>query len=213
MITAIVLSAGQARRMGAQKVLLPYGETTVIEHITAAIKAGGADEIIAVTGHEGDRVARALSGSGVRIAYNEDYHGGMLGSVRCGIRAASAGSEAFLIAVGDQPSIRADVVRLLLDTFASMQEGPGTIVVPTYSGKRGHPVIFSSCFRQEVLTRFDDVGLRGLLHAHPDAVREVPMETSGILRDMNVPEDYKKELDELAKLRSDVTERGIHESS
>ena len=207
--------------MGAQKVLLPYDGRTVIEHITAAIKAGGADEIIAVTGHQADRVARVLSNSGVRIAYNEDYHAGMLCSVRCGIRAAPAGSDAFLIALGDQPSIRADVVRLLLDTFTSNQEqsatvrgtGLGSILVPTYSGKRGHPLMFSSCFRKEVLCHFDDVGLRGLLIAHPDAVREIPMETSGILRDMNVPEDYKKELDELARIRSGVIRRGTHESS
>ena len=207
MITAIVLAAGESRRMGAQKVLLPYGGRTLIEHIIRAIEAGGADEVIAVTGHQADRVVAALSNSSVRIALNEDYRSGMLSSVRHGIRTASLDTDAFLVALGDQPAIRSDVVRLLLDAFRDNDESSetisGAIIVPTCCGKRGHPVVFSSRFRNEVLSCYDNVGLRGLPAAHPDAVREVPLRNAGILRDMNVPKDYKKELDELAKTYRD----------
>ena len=130
MITAIILSAGQGRRMGTQKVLLPYGGKTIIEHIVGALQNGGADQVIAVTGYQADRVASALQNTAARIAFNEDYRAGMLSSVRCGIRAASTETAAFLIALGDQPAIRSGVVRKLVHEFEAQERNAGTILIP-----------------------------------------------------------------------------------
>ena len=187
--------------MGAQKVLLPYGGRTVVEHIVHALEKGGADEVIVVTGHQGDRVASTLQSMRVRIAFNEVYPAGMLSSVRCGVRAASARTQAFLIALGDQPSIRTDVVKKLIAEFKNHKGHSGIILVPTHDGRRGHPMMFTRHFRDQVLSRFDDVGLRGLLDAYSEAIRELPMEQAEILRDMDSPEEYASELDALERRR------------
>ena len=193
-ITAIVLAAGQSRRMGVQKVLLPYGPKTVIEHIVEALRQGGADEIIAVTGHEGARVAAAVRATGVRVAFNPAYLEGMLSSVRCGVRAACAETKGFVVALGDQPSIRGQVVQSIISAFRSRGEDTPTIVVPTHNGQRGHPLLFSGHFREAVLRDFDDVGLRGLLAANLHAIEQIPIAESGILRDMDDPKQYANEL-------------------
>lgn len=194
MISAIVLAAGQSLRMGAQKVLLPWGESTVIEHIVNVLNRGGVHEVVAVTGHQSDQVASVLRETGVKIVRNEHYLAGMLSSVRCGIIAASPDTQAYIVALGDQPSIRASVVAALIAAFMVEPAGQSVILVPTLDGHRGHPLLFSQHFREEVLQRFDDSGLRGLLDAHPEVIREISVDSSGILRDIDTPEDYQLEL-------------------
>ena len=194
MISAIVLAAGQSIRMGAQKVLLPYGKSTVIEHIVNVLNKGGVDEVVAVTGHQSENVAAALRSTAVKIANNEQHLSGMLSSVRCGIRAASADAQAYLVALGDQPSIRVSVVAALISAFAEEQTDQGLILIPTFDHHRGHPLLISSHFREDVLLRFDETGLRGLLAAYPEHIREISADESGILRDMDYPEDYEFEL-------------------
>ncbi len=194
MITAIVLAAGQSIRMGAQKVLLPYGKSTVIEHIVDVLNSGGVDEVVVVTGHQSENVAAVLSKTAAKVVRNEQYQSGMLSSVRCGVRAASADAQAYLVALGDQPSIQVSVVATLIAAFAAEPTDHGVILVPTFDRRRGHPLMFSHHFRDDVLHRFDETGLRGLLDAYPERIREIAADESGILRDMDFPADYELEL-------------------
>ena len=194
MISAIVLAAGQSVRMGSQKVLLPYGKSTVIEHIVNVLKTGGVDEVVVITGHQSENVAAALSKTAAKIVRNEQYLSGMLSSVRCGVRAASANTQAYLVALGDQPSIRASVVATLVAAFAAEPTDQGVILMPTFDRRRGHPLLFSRHFREDVLHRFDETGLRGLLDAYPERIRDIAADESGILRDMDYPADYEFEL-------------------
>lgn len=199
-VTAVILAAGESRRMGTQKVLLPYGETTVLGHIIGALKEGGVSDVVVVTGHKPDPVREAAQQAGARVAHNDAYKEGMLSSVRCGLR-ASDDAEAHLIALGDQPSIRASAVQRVREEFHN-RRGKDVIVVPATGGKRGHPLLFSAAFRDEVLNDFDDVGLRGLLQRHPDAIAEAQIDDDGVLRDMDYPEDYQRELTEFDRTQS-----------
>lgn len=191
MICAIVLAAGLSRRMGAQKVLLPFGGKTVIAHIVDQLLASAVDEVYVVTGHQGERVGGALSGRPVSIVNNPDYESGMLSSVRCGLRALPRQCRAVLVVLGDQPSVTSQLVDLMLQSFDATEK---RILVPFYDGRRGHPILFSELYREEILTHYDDVGLRGLLHAHPDEVFELTVSTPCVLSDMDYPEDYQREL-------------------
>jgi molybdenum cofactor cytidylyltransferase len=114
----------------------------------------------------------------------------MLSSVRCGLRALPAMCEAILVALGDQPAVTAGLVDALVEGFRA---GRHRIVVPVHGGRRGHPLLFSADYRPEILTQYDDQGLRGLLGAHPDEVFELPVSTAAVLSDVDYPEDYQRE--------------------
>jgi len=201
MICAIVLAAGLSRRMGVQKLLLPFGGKTVIAHIVDQLLASTIDEVYVVTGHQAERISGELSGLRVSIVNNPDFESGMLSSVRCGLRALPEQCKGVLVALGDQPSITSKLVDQMLQSFCAAEK---RILVPCFDGKRGHPILFSEVYRQEILTRYDDVGLRGLLHAHPDEVFELTVPTSSVLSDMDVPQDYRREL---AAMEDDTAEQ------
>jgi molybdenum cofactor cytidylyltransferase len=177
--------------MGVQKLLLPFGGKTVIAHIVDQILASAVDEVYVVVGHQARRVRRELSDRYVSIVNNPDYESGMLSSVRCGLRALPRRCRTVLVALGDQPSITSKLVDEMLQSFTSAEK---SILVPFHDGRRGHPVLFSESYRDQILTHYDNVGLRGLLHAHPDEVFELAVSTSAVLSDMDCPEDYRREL-------------------
>ncbi len=192
MNAAIVLAAGRSRRMGAPKVLLPFGPGTVIAHIADRIAASSVDRIVVVVGPEGDRVADALRGRPASIVVNPDPEKAMLSSVRCGLRALPEGCDAVLVALGDQPAVEAALIDRLIAARAGSGKG---IAVPVHGGRRGHPLLFAASYGPEVLERYEDTGLRGLLAAHPDDIVEVPASDAAVLSDMDTPEDYRRELD------------------
>jgi molybdenum cofactor cytidylyltransferase len=193
MISAIILAAGRSRRMGAQKLLLPFGGRTVIGHVAGQVLRSPVDRTFVVVRRDGARIAEALAGLRLEIVTHTDPGGEMLGSVRCGLRAIPPDSEAVLVTLGDQPTLTADLVARMIAAFRA--EGRG-ILVPACRGKPGHPILFSMRYREEVLTRYDDVGLCGLRRAHPEDVLELAVTSPSVLTDMDYPEDYRQALAE-----------------
>jgi molybdenum cofactor cytidylyltransferase len=189
MICGIVLAAGRSRRMGAQKLLLPLGDRPVIARIIGEVLRGPVDRVFAIVGLEHGDIVDALAGLPVDFVTNPDPEAEMLSSVRCGLRAMPEDCDAVLVILGDQPGISAESITTLTQTF---QTRSGGIAVPTYGGKRGHPILISMRYRDEILNQHQDAGLRGLLHAHPEDVFEVEVPSPKILEDMDVPEDYRR---------------------
>jgi molybdenum cofactor cytidylyltransferase len=189
---AVVLAAGRSRRMGGgvQKLLLPLGGTTVVGRVVDALLRSAVDEVIVVSGPDG-AVADALSHLPIRIVRNLGAGAEMLSSARCGLRALPNECEAVLLALGDQPGLTPQLVDEMLRAFAACGRG---ILVPTYEGRRGHPLLFSTSYRDEVLARYDGEGLRGLLRAHPDDVLEMPVAQPAVVEDLDRPDDYRREL-------------------
>jgi molybdenum cofactor cytidylyltransferase len=180
--------------MGLQKLLLPFAGKTVITHIVDQLLAGDLDKIYVVVGHEPDRITEQLSDRPVSIVTNPNYDSGMLSSVRCGFKALPPDCDAALIALGDQPSITFKLVEDMVRSFNETDKG---ILVPEHDGKRGHPILVAKNYQTEILAHYDDIGLRGLLHAHPDDIFELSVSSSSILFDMDYPEDYLRELSQL----------------
>jgi molybdenum cofactor cytidylyltransferase len=192
MIIAIVPAAGQSCRMGVPKQLLPFAGTTVIGHIVDELLRSRIEEVCVVAGHQAERLGQALEGRRVRMVVNSDYERtDMLASVRCGLAAMPADCRAVLVALGDQPAITAELVDTMLDCFSTAGRG---IVVPAHAGHRGHPLLLAGRYRKEILTNYDQTGLRGLLDARADDVFDLPVATSAVLADMDCPEDYEREL-------------------
>jgi molybdenum cofactor cytidylyltransferase len=191
MICAVVLAAGLSLRMGVQKLLLPFGGKTVISHIIDQLLASNVDGVHVVVGHQAERISAELSGLAVSVVKNPNYKSGMLSSVRCGLVNLPEKCRAVLVVLGDQPSITTELVDQMLKSFAKTDK---SILVPLHKGKRGHPILFSSHYRNEILTHYSDVGLRGLLHSHPDDIYELNVFNASVLCDMDYPEDYRREL-------------------
>jgi molybdenum cofactor cytidylyltransferase len=193
MICAIVLAAGRSKRMGAQKLLLPFAGKTVIEHIVDQVSAAESiGNVVVVTGADGDTVSAALRSRQVVIVRNPEFDSEMLESVRCGLSALPAACDAILVVLGDQPAIRREWIEALSGVY---REHDGKkIVVPAHHGHRGHPMLIPVRFRHELLTDHNDTGIRGLLDAHAGDVIRVPWKDGDVLADMDYPEDYRREL-------------------
>ena len=193
MIWAVILAAGESRRMGTQKLLLPFGDTTVGGAVARAALASRVDGVLAVLG--ADRAAvraeiERVEGAAGRVEFtvNEDYARGMLSSVQAGFRALAADVEAAVVMLGDQPFLPAAVIDAALAAYRESGKG---IVIPVFRGRRGHPVLVDLKYRGEVLGLDPADGLRQLMRAHPDDIREVEAADANILRDLDTPEDFK----------------------
>jgi molybdenum cofactor cytidylyltransferase len=189
MIGAVILAAGRSRRMGRPKLLLPWRGQPLITHVVDQVLRSPVDQAVVVVGPDERRIPAALAGRAVSYAVNPRPEREMLGSVRCGLRALSPAWVAALIVLGDQPGITAEVLAQLVGAF---QTRPLGILVPVHGGRRGHPLLVTRRYRDEILSRYDEVGLRGLLEAHADDVAEVQVAVPGVLVDIDTPEDYRR---------------------
>jgi molybdenum cofactor cytidylyltransferase len=189
MIGAIVLAAGRSRRMGTQKLLLPFAGQTVIGQVVDQLLAAAIDSVVVVVSGDGPAIAEALAGRRVELVTNPEPDSEMLSSIRCGLRALPANCHAALIAVGDQPAVTTALVQTLVAAYQLSGRG---IVVPVADGKRGHPTILSAKYFNEILSCHDSVGLRGLLLAHTDDVHEVEIDNASLLADIDLPVDYAR---------------------
>lgn len=198
MIWAVVLAAGESRRMGTQKLLLPFGGTTVIEAIVRAALDSEADGTIVVLGADRERVRGLLKSYPLVFAVNQDYRLGMLSSIQAGFRALPNDAEAAVIMLGDQPAVPARVLDALIRAYRERRLG---IAVPVHAGKRGHPVLVGAKYKDEVLGLDPAIGLRQLLRAHPEDVLEVAVPDEAVLEDIDRPGDYRKEADLSSKNR------------
>jgi molybdenum cofactor cytidylyltransferase len=200
MICAIVPAAGKSRRMGAQKLLLPFGGSTVIAHIVDQLLASEVDAVYVVVGEDGAAIAEALGGRSVHLVTNPDPEAEMLTSIRCGLRALPEACRAVIVALGDQPSLTSELVNQVIRAYRSSGKG---LVVPVHEGQRGHPLLLSMRYREEVLGAYDGVGLRGLLADHPEDVLEAPVPSPEVVSDMDCLEDYRREVHRLRRNRAD----------
>jgi molybdenum cofactor cytidylyltransferase len=192
MIWAAVLAAGESRRMGTQKLLLSFGETTVIETIVRTALDSEADGTIVVLGADKERVRGVLKSYPLVFAVNKDYRLGMLSSIQAGFRALPNDAEAAVIMLGDQPAIPARVLDALIRAHRESRRG---IIVPVHGGRRGHPILVGTRYKDEVLGLDPAIGLRQLLRAHPEDVLEVEVSSPAVLKDIDRPDDYRKEVD------------------
>jgi len=194
----MVLAAGQSRRMGTQKLLLPFQGKPLVARVVEVLLGSPVDQVFVVVSKEGKSITDAIADRRVNFVTNTLCDQEMLHSVRCGLLAMSEESVAAMVALGDQPGITVDIVARLVRSFHT---AGGGIVVPTYQGKRGHPLLFAMHYRDEILTRFAGRGLHGLIEAHPQDVSELEVTTAGILEDIDLPEDYQRAIAQLAKER------------
>lgn len=189
MITAIILAAGESKRMGRPKMLMPWGESTVLQTVISTIQAAGVTDILVVTGGAHKEV-EALVGRSVQTVFNEEHGTGeMLSSIQTGLNAKKNEAEAGLIFLGDQPQVKEESVRKVCQAFAV---GDSPIVVPSYDMHRGHPWLVARPLWGELVAMKAPLTARDFLKKHSDQIKYVEMDTPSILEDLDTPEDYLK---------------------
>jgi molybdenum cofactor cytidylyltransferase len=195
-VAAVVLAAGQSRRMGAANKLLATfdGEALVRRTVRAAI-ASKADPVIVVTGHMADGVTAALAGLAFEITHNPDYADGLATSLHTGLAAVPATASGALVMLADMPGVSGGVIDRLIAAFAP-SDGR-SIVLPTAAGKRGNPVLWSRAYFPELMALAGDTGARHLLAEHDEAVTSVEIGPA-VAVDVDTPEALKAAGGELA---------------
>jgi len=189
-VAGVVLAAGEASRFGGPKLTMPFGASTVIGCVVAALAGAGVEPIIVVAGANRPEIEAALSGSPARIVANLVPSRGMLSSVQVGLAALAQDVGWFIIALADQPRITAEGVRRLLDAHRGSGKG---IALPTHEGKRGHPVVFTARYRDEVFALHTDAALRDVIHRHLDDIAEIEFTSDAFVRDIDTQEQYEDE--------------------
>lgn len=186
-IAALVMAAGESRRMGARNKLLAGidGVPMVVRAVDAAL-AGVNGGVTVVTGHEHEQVARALAGRDVHVVRNPRYADGLSTSLASGLLALDDDVDGALICLGDMPRVTPAHMQKLVDAFDPL-EGRA-ICVPLWAGKRGHPVLWARRFFAEMCDIKGDVGARHLLGEYAELVCEIPVDDDGVLVDVDSPE-------------------------
>jgi molybdenum cofactor cytidylyltransferase len=185
-IAAIVLAAGQSRRMGARNKLLASvdGVPMVVRAVDAAI-AGVNAGVYVVTGHEHEQVARVLAGRDVHLLHNSRYADGLSTSLARGLIALPEDVDGALVCLGDMPRVTMAHIEDLVEAFDPLQGR--AICVPLWEGKRGHPVLWARQFFAEMCDIKGDVGARHLLGEYAELVSEIPVGDDGVLVDVDSP--------------------------
>lgn len=187
-VAAILLAAGRSERMGAFKPLLPFGQTSVIEACIHYLKAGGAETIVVVLGHDADKIRQRVDDASVLFAFNSDPASEMSESIRCGVETLPASAGSTLIALVDHPAVPPDVVKTLVEEWRQGAQ----LIIPTWQGRGGHPVLIDLRWRRELETLDQTSGLKSLFQKEAARVRRVPVGSEYIARDMDTWDDYTR---------------------
>lgn len=190
-ISAILLGAGESKRMGVDKLSLPWGKETVFEHCLETLLKSEVKEVILVLSPR-DKMLKGLSQSRkVKAVVNPFFRRGMSTSIRRGLQAVPSNCQGILIALGDQPYLKTRTINALIRAFDPRKKG---IVIPSFQGKLGHPVIFHHKYKKALLNLKGDVGGRSIVQKHPEEVQVVPVKSEGVVKDIDTWQDYVKEL-------------------
>ncbi|BDG72511.1 NTP transferase domain-containing protein [Roseomonas fluvialis] len=190
-VAAIVMAAGRSRRMAPlNKLLVADAQgTPMVARVVDNVIASHARPIIVVTGHERDRVEEALAGRPVIFAHAEDYAEGLSASLKAGIAALPPDAEGVLVCLGDMPLVAGPMLDRLIAAF-DPEEGRA-IVMPTFRGKQGNPMLWAREFIPEIMTITGDVGARHLVGRHGERMVEVEMADDAVLRDFDTTDALK----------------------
>jgi molybdenum cofactor cytidylyltransferase len=188
-VSAILLAAGESRRMGDRnKLALIVDGVPLIRRTARTLLASHLAEVVVVLGHEADRIRRLLDGLTLTLVENAHYREGQMTSVHAGLAALSRPCDGFMVCLADQPLLEPGDVDGLTQAFDERTRG--SVLVPTFKGRRGNPVILACAHREAILSGNRKLGCRRFIDKNPDLVETVEWHNDHVVFDLDTPEDY-----------------------
>ena len=192
MISAVILAAGESRRMGKQnKLLLPVGGEAMLVKLVKSVCASDVGQVLVVIGHEAEKIRLELNNFPLSFVYNPNFSEGMTTSIKFGVKEVSPDSDGFLICLADMPFINTSEISKLIHAYVQNRiKEKRLIVAPVFQGHRGNPVLFSSEFRNDILEHKKESGCKGVIINNSESVKEIEMDDDNMLLDVDTLEDY-----------------------
>jgi molybdenum cofactor cytidylyltransferase len=190
MIGAVVLAAGLSSRMGSPKMLLKWGDSTVIEQVVDSLNQAGVDEVVVVAGALFEEMSTLLDSKDVLVVVNPNYKNGeMTDSLQVGLSGLSTSTTAAMIVLGDQPFVNPATIRMLIQAFEKTSHN---IVMPSMKNRRGHPWIIRRLLWKEIMALQAPKTMRDFMRKNQEDIHYVLVDDENIIKDMDTPEDYQR---------------------
>lgn len=189
MVTGVILAAGQGRRMGQPKQLLPLGEKPMIWHVAAAACDAGLDEVIVITGAYEIEVKQVLQDFPLKVIYNENWAQGQSTSVKKAVQSVSDEDQALIFLLADQPLVDIGLITSLVRAY---QETKASIIIPRSHHRPGNPVLFDiRVWRSALLHLSGDEGARQIVRQQQEAVHYIELSDAQMFLDVDTPIEYE----------------------
>lgn len=189
MVSAVILSAGESQRVGQPKALLKIGARNFVEEISNNLWLAGVKEISLVLGANAEEIWKQLIPVREKILVNYGWRDGQISSLQFALKKISHKAEMLMVCLVDAPFVKTETYQKLVWAWKLRQ---GSIVIPQYQGKHGHPVIFDQRFFHELMLAPLNEGAHWVTHRHPESILNVEVDDPGVTQDIDTMEDYKK---------------------
>lgn len=197
MISAILLAAGQSLRMnGENKLIKEIDGIPLINYSIKNILGSSISEVIVILGHEDKKIKNIIDrNKKINFIYNDDFKSGMASSIKIGISNISKKAEAFFVCMGDMPNVNQNIYNKLIKARYNYNkklkpQHRKEIVIPTYEGKNGNPILFSKFMKKDIMTIKGDIGAKEIIKLNEKKVLHIPFGGNGVILDFDTQEDF-----------------------
>ena len=187
MISAILLAAGQSKRMdGENKLTKKIQGVPLIKHSVKNILAASIDELIIVLGYQKEIIEKLIDkNKKIKFVFNKDFESGMASSIKVGLNHLSKNTEYFFICLGDMPMVNSDIYNQLINS-----RNQKNIIVPTYNGQQGNPVLFDKSMKEKIMVITGDVGAKKILELNKDKILNLEINDQSVNKSFNTQDDF-----------------------
>ena len=187
MVSAILLAAGQSKRMvGENKLTKKIQGVPLIKHSVKNILASSIDELIVVLGHQKETIEKLINkNEKIKFVFNKNFESGIASSIKTGLNNLSEKTEAFFICLGDMPMVNPNIYNQLIKSINKRE-----IIVPTYKGQQGNPVLFAKSMKEKIINISGDVGAKKILELNKDKILNLEINDQCVTKDFNTQDSF-----------------------
>ncbi len=188
-IAGIVLAAGTSSRMGQSKLLLPWGNTTVLGQVLNQARSSYLEDLTLVLGHEAKQISQKIDLQGIQVVVNPYYAQGQSTSLQAGLDHLPQKIQAVMFLLGDQPLVSSQVINTIILAYQRVRAG---LILPVFEGQRGNPVLIQRSLFPALSKIKGDTGARVLFEDYADSIHEIPVSEAGVCLDMDTWREYEQ---------------------